>query len=453
MASLFYLFTLLALVIAIPIPSFPLLPPNLDPFYRAPSNLDSLSNGEVYDKRAVFDSVWVDATLAKVEQIAYKTLNTQNESSHSVATIFSPQNPASDVRILSYQVYEDAANLECAPSYALATEIFGDLPDITVSILTALNKGWYVIVPDHEGPRSAFMAGHEQGQAGLDGIRAGISYLGVDKQTPIALLGYSGGASATTWMESLHGAYAPELNIVGSAHGGTPLDIFAMLNFLDKDDNLFSGFIVPAFAGLFSAYPDMEKNYGSYLHPELANAIKSTREPGICILQNVVEFEHHNWHEMIDTDVFTNPISVEMFKNESLLSNVSSTTVPVPTFPRYIWHAVGDEIIPIGPVNQYVEEQCSQGANIQYVQWQGDDHLTTEYLGLPDALKFVIQALEGTTPNVQCGQANNDILTIVSHDLIDWVGQPVADIITTFGTLSTPLGRVIADVTHGYRPF
>lgn len=452
---IFYLSTLLGLSSAFLfplLPLFPLIPPELDPFYWAPSNLDSLANGEVYDSRPVFNTFSIEEIFTTVEQIAYKTVNTQNESSYSVATVFTPFILSPEPAILSYQIYEDAANLDCSPSYHLVNDIFGEAGDIKVSILTALKKGWHVIVPDHEGARSAFLAGHEQAYAGLDGIRAGINHLCLDKQTPVAMLGYSGGASATVWMESLQSGYAPELNIVGSAHGGTPVDIESMLRYIDSDCNLYSAFMVPALAGLLSAYPDYSNQVWSYLRPELVNAIDSTREPGVCLKQNILEFQHQAWGDLVDTEVFDFPGTQEIFQNESLLANVSAMAVPVPTFPRYIWHATGDEVTPIGPVDQYVQEQCSEGANIQYVRWGGDDHVTAEYLGLPDALRFIIDAIEGCTPPVQCGTPGDNILTLIAEDLADCLSQPVADMIAAFNWVTTPLGQLIPDYTNGYEP-
>ena len=57
---------LITAVSAFPVPGFFLQKPEDDPFYAAPSNLDSLKNGEVYNQREVFDSILVEAIWAKV---------------------------------------------------------------------------------------------------------------------------------------------------------------------------------------------------------------------------------------------------------------------------------------------------------------------------------------------------------------------------------------------------
>lgn len=442
---------------ALPIPGFLLPPPVNDSFYSAPPNLDSMQNGQVYNSRAILSNIEVAVTFASAEQIAYKTTNTQNNSSHSVATVYKPLKPDPEAKIFSYQVYEDSVNLDCAPSYSLAkgiitSDAYTVSSDTAISIDLALSKGWYVVVPDHGGARSTFIAGHEEGQAGLDGIKAAISYLGLNTSTPTALLGYSGGASATAWMASIQGEYAPELNIVGAAYGGTPVDLNSTFVYLDQSDKIFSGFIVPALGGFFHAYPEAYSACWPHLNEPLQNAITTAWKPGFCMLESIFEFMHQEWHTMTDINFLTFPEVTKVLGKESMLKNVSTNPVPVPKFPRYIWHADSDEIIPSGPVKQYVSEQCAEGANIQYVPWKGDDHVGVEYLGLPDALKFIIQAFENRTPNVTCGTANNDILTIGSTSLGDALGQVIADALNAISTVTTPLGNVILNITDGYQP-
>jgi len=53
------------------------------------------------------------------------------------------------------------------------------------------------------------------------------------KDSQVGFLGYSGGASATVWATNLHESYAPELNVVGAAHGGTPVDTKNLVSDVD----------------------------------------------------------------------------------------------------------------------------------------------------------------------------------------------------------------------------
>ena len=69
----------------------------------------------------------------------------------------------------------------------------------------------------------------------LDSIRATLAFstLQLSKGVKVGLWGYSGGAIAMGWASALKPSYAPELNIVGAAHGGTPANLTATLLFLE----------------------------------------------------------------------------------------------------------------------------------------------------------------------------------------------------------------------------
>lgn len=56
-----------------------------------------------------------------------------------------------------------------------------------------------MIIPDYEGITSSFAAGHLEGYAVLDGLRAALNFPGakVNKGAALGGLGYSGGALAT----------------------------------------------------------------------------------------------------------------------------------------------------------------------------------------------------------------------------------------------------------------
>mgnify|MGYP001568480912 CR=1 FL=1 len=88
--------------------------------------------------------------------------------------------------------------------------------------------GWIITLMDHEGPNSAYAYGPQAGKAVLDSVRATIAFgpaIGLDPTAKAVLWGYSGGAIAVSWAEALVNSYAPELHIVGGAHGGTPASL------------------------------------------------------------------------------------------------------------------------------------------------------------------------------------------------------------------------------------
>jgi len=82
-----------------------------------------------------------------------------------------------------------------------------------------LNEGWYVVIPDHQGPKSTFVVGESAGHIVLDSIRATLrsgNITGIHEDAKVTLWGYSGGSFASGWAAQMHPTYASELKIVGA---------------------------------------------------------------------------------------------------------------------------------------------------------------------------------------------------------------------------------------------
>ena len=109
-------------------------------------------------------------------------------------------NNADTSKLLSYQIAEDAAWVNCAPSYALqegSNLLDGGSGSAEILlIIAALDQGWIVNTPDYEGPQAAFTSGIQAGQATLDSVRAALasgSITGVSSSATYQMWGYSGG--------------------------------------------------------------------------------------------------------------------------------------------------------------------------------------------------------------------------------------------------------------------
>jgi hypothetical protein len=105
---------------------------------------------------------------------------------------------------------------------------------------SSLAKGWFVNVPDYEGPLASFTAGVMSGHATLDSVRATLSLretlpgLDLPEDTRYAMWGYSGGALASEWAAELQVQYAPELNFSGAALGGLTPNVTSVLMAINK---------------------------------------------------------------------------------------------------------------------------------------------------------------------------------------------------------------------------
>lgn len=199
--------------------------PSEDPFYIAPEGFESKSPGDVLKHREMnnlFGIVVIPEKIKSVHQFLVRSEDSFGEPIAAVTTIFEPYN-ADPTKLLSYQAAEDAANIDCSPSYAMQLGADAD------TILTAqieqllaqagLNEGWYVVIPDHQGPKSTFVVGESAGHIVLDSIRATLrsgNITGIHEDAKVTLWGYSGGSFASGWAAQMHPTYASELKIVGA---------------------------------------------------------------------------------------------------------------------------------------------------------------------------------------------------------------------------------------------
>lgn len=259
------------------------------------------------------------------------------------------------------------------------------------------------------------MAGYEEGYATLDGVRAGLTYLGLPSHHGVGLIGYSGGGHATAWASHLSASYASDLTIVAAAYGGTPVDLNTMLSFLNTQP--FSGFAAAGLAGNFAAYPEAKIEAEAAMDPEVFKAIDMVRSKDFCVLDVVAQHSRFDWMPLLYSPKFNQSIFEfgplqEVIARETLLRNsrfvcmsiilanpltfVDSVGVTVPKFPRYIWQASDDEMVVPSAALQYAREQCEDGADIVEVTlFPGLEHLGAMLLGAPKAVHFLEKAFNG----------------------------------------------------------
>lgn len=98
--------------------------PSQDPFYTQPANISLYSPGQVIRSREVTNSyngpggqnitVGVESTSY---QYLYRTTDSLENPVAAAMTIFIPTNNTDGTKLLAYQVAEDSASGDCAPSY------------------------------------------------------------------------------------------------------------------------------------------------------------------------------------------------------------------------------------------------------------------------------------------------------------------------------------------------
>lgn len=382
---------------ALPFP-IPPMPPGFDPaFYRpAPDAFADLAPGQLIAARQVHVAnlslipVNVDAW-----QLSYRSTNTRGEPIAAVATALKPRGYVADRPLFSYQIAEDSTGNYCMPSYQLQ---MGSIPaTITGSVLVAaqflevqaaLAQGWAVVVPDHQGPDSAYAAGPLAGRITLDGIRAAENFDPMQLSgtaTRVGLMGYSGGAIATGHAAEQKQSYAPELNVVGVAEGGIPADLSAALKM--ANGNLSAGLIFAGALGVSREYPELRDFLDENMNG-LGKLMMAAKEQ-LCASYQSIFFPFANNIGMLAANPFTDP------KVTAVLDKTKMGKA-VPDMPMFMYQANPDWLIPVGPVNELVDYYAQDpNARVEYIRDHFSEHLTLDPIAAPRALLWLADRFAG----------------------------------------------------------
>ncbi|WP_328856392.1 lipase family protein [Williamsia herbipolensis] len=367
-------------------------------FYSPPAGFETTAPGTVLKFRATtVATIGLPLPIGvRAWQLLYRTSDESGRPTATVTTVLAPPPSRSTSRLLSYQLFEDATAPQCAPSRNLSTgaDLDGVLPASAslVLVAAALNRGWTVAIPDHEGQNSRFTAPREPGYAVLDGIRAATRFspTGLSSSSAVGVAGYSGGALATGWAAQVQPRYAPEINLVGAAMGGTPVDIGAVPEHLDG--SLEAGIGLFVIAGLRHSYPRLSERLDRYLTP--AGRAAFARLSRGCAVSNTLLSIGQSYGPLFNRPfrtVWRDPV-IRSARQQAQLGG-DPTTVP-----RFIYHAVADEVVPVSGVDRYITSECARGAQITERREALGLHVTTALTGLPASLDWLDRQSRSASP-------------------------------------------------------
>lgn len=206
------------------------IPPSQDPWYTAPDYFETAQPGTVILARdAPGRMTSLVANCSAAYNILYRTTDSHYRPAWAVTTVFVPN--TTTPALVSYQVPYDSASLDASPSYALYSTS-NETADYRDAVSLLLSQGWFVNVPDYEGPLASFTAGVQSGHATIDSVRAVLGvreWLGMADYVRYAMWGYSGGALASEWAAELQVQYAPGMSFSGAAIGGLTPNVTSVL--------------------------------------------------------------------------------------------------------------------------------------------------------------------------------------------------------------------------------
>lgn len=373
-------------------PIYPAADP--DPFYAIPANLADMKPGDVIATRTMPPlPIFPDTTVTVVR---FRSINSQRKPIAATTTVLTPRGHKKDGPLLSYQHIINGLGAECSVSRVLYT----DDPNLMVREAPAWNvllqQGWTVALPDHLGPQFAYGAAKLGGQITLDGVRAvkQVSELQVEK-SQVGMVGYSGGGMATAWAAALAPQYAPELDIVGAAMGGVPMNLVKMLEALGLGSHPVFGLALAAGLGLEREYPDrfplsdQLNDRGLAARAAMANS---------CTNDILAAGAGHGAMDFAKTTSMINDGDARAVVEENSLELYDG----VPKAPVFEWHSPIDGLIPVDAITNTDRRWCAAGARVEAQVTPVPDHLTAAVLGIPAALSWLNARFQGEPAPSNC---------------------------------------------------
>ncbi|PWW60351.1 secretory lipase [Actinokineospora spheciospongiae] len=354
-----------------------------DAFYTPPNPLPPGNNGDVIWWREIPGKAGAKAYL-----VLYRSESATGQPIAVSGRVFVPQaawTGSGPRPIVSTAPGTRGIGDSCAPSKYLDYEApFTD---------PLLQKGYAIATTDYEGLGTpgthTYVVGQSEGRSVIDAARAAtrLSATGLTAGGPIAFAGYSQGGGGAAWAGELAPSYAPDLNVVGIAAGGTPADLNEVAKSLDG--SLGFGFLLLASLGLNSAYPELD--LPSYLNDK-GKELYATKQ-GVC-----VDAVFGYAFQKISDYTTTNPLNVPEWQAKLAENRLGKVK---PNAPVFLYHGLVDEIIPLKQAETLRKDYCRAGAKVQWGAFLGE-HVTTMAFAAGDVEKFLTDRFAGKAPKNNC---------------------------------------------------
>ncbi|WP_017838274.1 lipase family protein [Dietzia sp. UCD-THP] len=372
--------------------------PSADPFYTPDGPIADLAPGTVIESRTMTYGSLELATPLTSTQVLYRTTDQAGAPSATVATILRPLVPGPP-RVISYHMAYDALGSECDPSYTLTGNGAPGRAAIAEQGVIGgyLAAGYTVVVPDYEGPDLEWTIGRQSGYAALDGVRATIDHLGLPASTPVGLAGYSGGSVPTQWGAEVAPTYAPELNIVGAAAGGLPVNIAHNLPYVSGSAT-WAG-VIPALVVAYQrAYAIDTDSFLSDYGRQLVETVSSQ-----CIDAFAADYPGLTDAQMVRapyTSLLDIPAVVSAI-GDNVMGTAGTPRVPMLLAVGDV-DGIGDSVMVTADVAGLAYEYCTRGVAVTYAQYGGLAHSEAFAPFQVQTAQFLSDRFAGVAPTTNC---------------------------------------------------
>lgn len=375
-------------------------PPSGDPIFDDwPSGLDRLHPGDLIQVRDVTATAGPLAVfpLRRALLLKFRSTAANGTPSFGTATLLIPAAAwhGGDRPVLVNTLPINSLGLRCTPGYGLAHGphskfSVGDLFPPTT--WWGLERGYAVLVPDHEGPWMSYAEPRVAGHIVLDAIRATRSVSPPEfGASRFAVGGYSGGAIASYAAAMLQREYAPDLDgaLVGASMGGLITDYRAIAHRFDG--NTASGILLVVALAMAREHPDLLRYLNNLGRWAATSPVKDTcGDSNGPLGVTGVPIE-------IATNIANplgSPLAQEIFHESDLRDRTSGA-------PLYIYHAAFDIWVPPTDSRDLFDRQCALRVPAVYRDVFGE-HVIGMFAGFLGAIDWLDQRLGGHPAPSEC---------------------------------------------------
>jgi hypothetical protein len=360
-------------------------------FYTPPNPLPAGSAGDIIWARAA-PSIAANATAYK---ILYRSTGVSGSAIAVSGTVLVPNaawTGAGTRPLTAYASGTQGWADSCAPSREMDSNSF----DEGFAVTNLLNQGWAVVVTDYPGLGTPgdhqYNVGISEGHAVLDALRAAtrLPETGLSATTKMAIEGYSQGGGAAGWAAQQKTAYAPSLNLVGIANGGTPANLQAVK--ANIDGSAFFAFLAGTAIGFRAAYPSLNVNQYLTFYGQIAISALN----GMCQLVALPLYAFHHLTEYTVNNV--DPTTTPAFAAALNANNLGTTK---PAVPVYQYHGAQDEVIPYAVEQTLHNQWCALGGTSKLVSYLGE-HVTTQLVAQTDVVTWIANRFAGQAAPSNC---------------------------------------------------
>ncbi|HEX6591330.1 MAG TPA: lipase family protein [Moraxellaceae bacterium] len=354
-------------------------------FYTKPATLPAAQGALIKSRSAVLN-LGNGAPTAQAWNVMYRSTDAVGAANAVTGTVIVPTQAwagSGSRPVLGYAVGTHGLAQSCAPSVQMARGSDYE----AANIVAALKAGYAVLVTDYAGYTTGdtptYLAGQSQGKAVLDLFTAAtqVPGAGVSASSKAVIWGYSQGGQSAAWAGELKSSYAPNLNLVGLASGGTPADFITTANYLDGSAG--EAFLLAGVVGLSQQYPA-----GIPLNT-LASATGQAaiaQGKSSCVFEALFDFMNHSISEYtVGNQPLSQLVTIPSVQQTLVAQNLGNTKQPVPV---YQYHGQADEFIPIAQHTALKKKYCNKFSNVTFGVYPSE-HIATQFQAAPYVLNWL----------------------------------------------------------------